>query len=279
MFAYENFLNAYDEIMIMESSYLEINHGRDRIFKLDYEIGEMKYAAYAYSPKNEQRLQASALIIPGSGTNQSSEIYREISSNYHFGIMEALGDSIDKYVLIKPNEDCLAFHNGSKKLKYSFIINWQLDRGASYSANYIANSLAITKYLKEKYDRVIVAGLSQGGQAALLNALQSQPDIAIVASGFSKITEKAKGSNFKQIVIPGLRQQLSFEIIKSKIQNSSTHFLFTYGLQEKGAYKIEAEERLTCKYFSNVQSIQCEIHNGGHIFPKSIIREFLGNLL
>ena len=123
-------------------------------------------------PKLSSRIRVvsilAALIIPGSGINQSSRIYGNDPSNYHFGIMEALGSSFNKYVLIKPNEDCLAFHNGRQKLNNGFIINWLLDHEAFYSAHYITSSLAITKFLQDKYDKVVVAGLSQGGAAALL---------------------------------------------------------------------------------------------------------------
>ena len=275
---YENFFNAYNDIIITEASYLELN-GTDRILKLNYNLRNMNFIAYSYCPKEELHQKISALIIPGSGINQSSKIYRETTTNYHFGIMEALGKSVDKYIFIKPNEDCLAFHNGVNKLSDDFIITWLLDLGASYSAHYIVNSLAITKYLKEKYNKVIVVGLSQGGEASLLNSLQSQPDIAIVSSGFSIINKEVTWSGYDQIIIPGLKQILSFETIRSKIENSNTQFLFTYGSQDIGTYKIEAIEKLTCKYFDNLENVHCKIHNGGHIFPRNIIYNFLRMML
>ncbi len=154
-----------------------------------------------------------------------------------------------------------------------------LDHGASYSAHYIASSLAITKYLQDKYDKVVVAGLSQGGNAALLNSLQSQPDAAIIASGFTIINEKAKWAGHDQIIIPGIRNRLSFDVIRSRIQQSTTRFLFTYGKEDVGTFKIEAEERLTCDYLSGTQNVECKIHNGGHVFPKDIITGFLSKHL
>lgn len=186
--------------------------------------------------------------------------------------------SLDKFVLIKPNEDCLAIHNGIAKLDRLFYIDWLLNQGASYSALYIAHSLAITKYLQEKYDKVLVAGLSQGGFAALLNALQSRPTAAIIASGFSIIDEKVQLANYEAIIIPGLDKKFSTDEIRSSIQRlPTTNFLFTYGKREEGTYKIEAEERLTCNYLSSLKNVECEIHNGGHVFPQDSIRRFLSN--
>ncbi|NKB23684.1 MAG: hypothetical protein GKR87_04775 [Kiritimatiellae bacterium] len=186
----ENFSNAYSSLELLDASQLVLDKGNTKVFKVDYKLADTGYKAYAYFTEKVPMAKKAALIIPGSGLNQSSSIYRNEPTNYHFGIHEALGDAYDIYVLIKPNEDCSAFHNGRKKLNKNFVINWLLDYGASYSAHYIVSSLAITKHMQNKYDHVVVARLSRGGSATLLNALQSQPDAAIIASGFSMLNEK-----------------------------------------------------------------------------------------
>jgi hypothetical protein len=271
----ENFYDAYNRLKIIDAAYQPLDHGATKLLKVTYALASRKYDAYAYTMQADHLSQQATLIIPGSGLNQSSAIYKGDRTNYHYGIIEAFG-SFDKFVLIKPNEDCLAIHNGKAKLNAQFYINWLLNQGASYSAVYIAHSLAITKYLQETYDKVVVAGLSQGGAAALLNALQSYPTAAIIASGFSIMSEKVDWAGYNQIIIPGLNKRLSMDAIRLIMQRSpTTHFLFTYGKGEEGTYKIEAEQRLSCDYSSSLENVKCEIHNGGHVFPTDIISKFL----
>ncbi len=279
LFPFEDFFNAYENLKITNDSIIELDNGSTKVLEIKYELSDLEFAAYAYIVNGIQTSSRAALIIPGSGINQSSAIYKNESSNYHFGILEALGDSSDKFVYIKPNEDCLAFNNGKGKLNRLSFINWMINSGGSYSANYIVSSLAITKYLHIKYNQVSVAGLSQGGIAALYNALQSQPNIAIIASGYSVIRDKIDYSNHGQITIPGLQKFYNLDTLKKRInQSTNTHFLFTYGTaDDDGLYKIDAIEKLTCNYLADLSNVDCEIHNGGHIFPKEIIQDFLNS--
>ena len=109
----------------------------------------------------------------------------------------------DVYVFVKPNEDFAAIHDGKRKLDYAGISTYLLNKGGSYSAHYVANSIALEKYLQSKYARTVVLGLSQGGDAALLNALQTRPTAAVVASGFSVLDEVLSWANSEQIIVPG----------------------------------------------------------------------------
>jgi hypothetical protein len=271
----ERFFEAYDHLEVKDATHLVLDQGATHVLKVTYDLAGTRYDAYAYAVHASKPSYSAALIIPGSGFNQSSAIYNNDPSNYHFGIMEALGASVAKFVLIKPNEDCLAFHDGKAKINQDFSTNWLLARGASYSAHYITNSLAITKYLQTQYGKVVVAGLSQGGYAALLNSLQSQPHVAIIASGFSVVDAQVMWSGGNQIIIPGLDQRLSVADMRSRMRPLHTSFLFTYGKDEDGTYKIEANERLTCQYLSTLQNVECRIHKQGHVFPVATIREFL----
>jgi len=276
MLPVEHFFDAYDKLEILNTSQLVLDQGSTKVLKLTYKLAGRQYHACAYCPDDSRGAKVAALIIPGSGLNVSSPIYKKDRSSYCFGIIPALGNSSHNYVLIKPNEDCLAFHNGKKKLHLNYFVNWLLEHGSSYSAYYIAGSLAVTKYLQQRYDKVILAGLSQGGRAALLSSLQSQPDAAIIASGFTIIRQKVQAAGHNQIIIPGLRSRFGFDVIRSRIQQSPTRYLFTYGRKEQGTYKMEAEERLTEKFLSACPNVECKSHPGGHVFPTEIIREFLG---
>ena len=275
MLPVEHFFDAYEKLEILNASQLVLDQGSTKVLKLTYQLADRQYHAYAYCPDDLTGTKMAALIIPGSGLNVSFPVYKKDRSSYCFSIIPALGNSCDNYVLIKPNEDCLAFHNGKKKLHLNYFVNWLLENGSSYSAHYITGSLAVTKYLQERYDKVVVAGLSQGGRAALLSSLQSQPDAAIIASGFTILRQKVQAAAHNQIIIPGLRNRFGFDAIRSRIQKSPTRYLFTYGQKEHGTYKMEAEERLTEKFLSGCPNVECKSHSGGHIFPTEIIGEFL----
>ena len=273
----DTFFTAYEHLEILDAVSLVLDQGATNVVKISYLLADKKYDAYAYAIKRAApaNTQAAALIIPGSGKNKSSKIYENNPKDYHYGIVDALGKSFDCYILIKPNEDCLAIHNSQAKLDYFFILNWLLNQGGSYSAHYIANSLAVSKYLQMHYGTLVVAGLSQGGTATLLNSLQSQPDAAIVASGFSIISEKVQRASHKQIIIPGLRAVLPSNKIRSIIKAQRTRYLFTWGKQETGMYKIEADQQPSCRYLSGLSNVTCRVHDRGHVFPVDLIKKFL----
>ncbi len=267
------FKNAYSDLEILEGS-LEGD-----VFKLDYRLGKT-YTAYSYFQKSKappSNVTCACLIIPGSGKNQSSTIFRKDLSNYHGNVLEITEKYGDTFIFIKPNEDILAIHDGKNKLDYAFITPYLLNYGSSYSAHYIANSIAFIKYLQSQYDEVFILGLSQGGAAALLNALQSEPTAAVVASGFSVMTKTISWSGFHQIIIPGLYVDVSFDNLYSMLKDSSTQYLFTYGKQEKGTYKIEADKGYSCRFLQGLDNVKCVIHDEGHMFPQDLVEDFLSS--
>lgn len=273
----ELFFDAYQNITLGKTEQLELDNGATKLVKLRYTLGGRVYSAYAYGRlDSSSKTKQAALIIPGSGLNQSSAIYKKDPDNYHFGVFDALGPDYNVFVFIKPNEDVLAFHDGRAKLDESFFVNWHLNRGSSYSAAYIAQSLAFTKFLQSNYKDVAVIGLSQGGAAAMLNVLQSEPEAAIIASGYSVIAEqKAEGSGFNQIIIPNVSKLLVPERLTKQMAVMKTNFLFTWGKRETGGYKIEAEECLTCVMLKEARNANFVIHDGGHVFPVSEIQSWL----
>ncbi|MDG2989974.1 hypothetical protein L3556_03355 [Candidatus Synechococcus calcipolaris G9] len=276
----DNFESAYKNLTILNINHRMLDQGKTPLLEIKFSLENQTYYAYAYGEisKHCGDRPVASLIIPGSGLNQSSAIYHQDQENYHYGIIESL-DSIDgdTFVFIKPNEDGLAWHNGEYKLNNDFIINYHLNRGSSYSASYIVQSLAIMKYLNECYETTIVAGLSQGGGATLLNALQSRPDIAIVASGHSVLMNQFEWSGHNQIIIPtGVYGRVTDpDLITQKLRVLPTQFLFTYGKDEIGLFKIEAEEEVTCQLLYTLENVTCLIHGDGHIFPQIEIKEFL----
>ena len=274
----DHFFTAYDDLQLESAESLVLDSGATQLLHVTYTLGGATYHGYAYAPAAPQTDRPASLIIPGSGLNCSEPIYRKDPASYHDGIIDALGEGITNYVFIKPNEDCLAFHNGAGKVNVAFFVNWLLNNATSFSAAYIVSAMAITKYLQGRHENVVVAGLSQGGGAALLTALQSKPTAAVIASGFSVIMERIHWSGHNQIIIPGIGQAYSNENVREEIKTSSTQFLFTYGKQENVIYRIEAEERYSCAFLSSCANVRCESHDDGHIFHVAITSDFLRSL-
>lgn len=142
----------------------------------------------------------------------------------------------------------------------------------------MVESLAFTKWLQGCYGQTIVAGLSQGGAAVILSAHQSNPTVAIVASGWSVINEKAEWSGPSQLIVPGMGMLYQPDNLEHVLLNSSTYWLFTWGRGEKGTYKIEAEERCTAVHIEQIGNVDVAIHSDGHVFPVSEIQTFLNSI-
>jgi len=185
---------------------------------------------------------------------------------------------VEIFTLIKPNEDFLAWHDGNgKKLGGDFIWNWHLNREGSYSVSYLVQSLAFTKWMQGCFGKTLVAGLSQGGAAAMLNALQSEPSQAIVAAGHSIISGDAEGSRHNQLILfPSYPADLSRpEYLESRLGQSPTQWFFSWGSRETGIFKIEAEERRTAKVISDLSNVSISIFDGRHVFPGAEIESWI----
>lgn len=274
----QGFEAAFENMQVLGADQISRPQGAVPVVRVRFSYQNRPYEAFAYGclPTKDRHDNAS-LIIPGSGLNQSLGIATRDKANYHYGIWDALstqGGAI--YTLIKPNEDFLAWHNGhGRKLSGDFIWNWHLNRGGSYSVSYLVESLAMTKYLQDCFDEVILVGLSQGGAAVMLNALQSKPKAAIVASGHH-LDNGTEWSGPNQLVgVPGYSALFGPLHLVDSLRSSPTEWLFTWGRNETGTYRIEAEERLMAGALEGLSNVSHAIHDGGHVFPVERIREWL----
>jgi hypothetical protein len=265
------YFNAYNDLKI-DSSFFR----SDSIFYVEYNLGGKQLKSYSsFKPGFNQveKFKTAIVIIPGSGENQSIEIFNGVG--YHLDIANNMANLGDVFIATKPNQDYLAIHRGGGKLDYSFLVNYMLNKGGSYSVSYLVNTLATVKYLKTVYDRVFVVGLSQGGLATLLNSLQSSPDAAVIASGFTITRDLFEWSGVDQIIIPNSSNIYSKEKIREIISRQSTNYFFTWGASDIGIYKLEAENNYTCNYFSDLKNVKCQSYDQGHHFPRPHTANFL----
>lgn len=246
------------------------------VVRVDFAFRGRDYATYAYGRVPGQCGAGKAsLIIPGTGHNQSIAIYADDQSNYHYGalqIAQVYGRA--SFVLVKPNEDFLAWHDGKHKLGMNFYVNWYLNNGGSYSYSYIVQSMAFMKFMKSCFSETALVGLSQGGTAVLLNAIQSKPDYALVFSGYT-VMDDISWSGFNQIIIAGINEFLSPEKLPAHLAGSPTRYLFSWGKDELGYYGIEADEKKTCQVLVESKNVSCESHPGGHAFSVDVAANFL----
>ncbi len=243
------------------------------------ELLEVRYAldgerrALAYRVGEQPPAQDALLVIPGSGLNQSTALLS--GDGYHGDIVRRLRAFGDVYIFVKPNEDCRAIHDGRAKLSYDFVNATLLNAGASYSATYITGSMAAVKALQQRYARVFVLGLSQGGGAALLNALQTAPAACLVCSGFSALAPRFRWANFGQIIIPGLDRMFSNDRIRADIARSPTRFLFSHGRTDSADYRFDLEGSDTRAFLAPLANAVYLAHDSGHCYPEAAVEDFL----
>jgi hypothetical protein len=250
------------------------------VLKIAFEYLGKEYRSYVYGKLSQRASETkyATLIIPGTGINQSSAVYSADSSNYHYGILEAIAPlQGDVFVLVKPNEDFLANHNGDgQKVNQMALINYHLNRKSSYSASYLLKAMAFVKWAKTGYTKTAVAGLSQGGAATLYVAVHAQPDIALIASGHSILFNDVNIGGASQLLgVPGYVDLFQKENLRSELQNSKTNYFFSWGKMEGDYYGIESSDKLTASWIEDLENVEVAIHEGGHEFPVKEIQEYL----
>jgi len=219
------------------------------------------------------------LIIPGSGVDEEWAMMHGNQENYQRNILAIARPHCDSYLLVKRGESLMAIHNGRSKASQRAYLNYLINRGGSYSAIYLADAIAWVKKLKSDYRRVGVAGLSQGGFAALLVSRFSQPSDAIIASGYSFILEKTEYGTPDQIVVPQLYRYYQPQAVKDWLAKGSTRVLFTYGLSERGGfYGLEAEHMTTCKELRSLSNVVCVAQPGAHVYWEPTISKFIQSM-
>lgn len=273
-FASESVYTGYDSLRVSDVEYVA-----DSLAYVSLGLAEKTVTSYAYFKPSTDNSSTAIFIIPGSGQNQSSEIYWNTASNYYnipAPISESNLDKGDVFIYIKPNEDLLAMHyNGLKLSTYSLFAHL-INEGRSYSSNYLIQCIGFVKALKSRYDRVIVLGLSQGGYASLLVSLISEPTASIVSSGYSILFDDVYFADINQIVIPDLPYHFSKEKIYDIIDQKSTYYLFSWGNAESGVYGYEANHLATYQFLSPTGKVYYHSDHSEHLFPPhDVVADFI----
>lgn len=274
----DGFEHAYDCIRIDSATRVNAPDGSQQAVRVDFSYRGTAHAAWAYgSLPGTCAGGSAALVIPGSGHNQGSAIVGRQRDNYHFGVLDALADVGNSYVLIKPNEDALAWHNGQgAKLSGDLIWNYHVNRGGSYSVSYLVQSMAFTKWMKSCFAHTVLAGLSQGGAAVMLTALQATPSAAIVAAGHSLLFDQLEYAGHNQLLnVPGYAALAKRDTLVTALGGSRTRWLFAWGRADTDVYRVESTTGYTAAAIDPLANVDISIHDGGHAFPVAAMQSFL----
>lgn len=267
----EGFERAYETLVVEQAEQLARPSDAPPVVRVRFRYDGRPHEAFAYGvlPGAEQTQGWGALVIPGSGMNVSTALWRrqdapETAGRHLLGCLEVLRPNA--FVLIKPNEDFLAWHDGhNRKLGGDFIWAWQLNRGGSYSVSYLLQAMAFSKWLKASHESTAIAGASQGGLATALVGIQSRPNAVIVVSGLSTVAAAVEPAGPNQLIgVPGLADLYLPDQLAAAVRASGASWYLSWGLKEEGSYRLDAKSGLTKAALSEVPGATAIIHGGGH---------------
>jgi hypothetical protein len=266
----DSFEFAYQKIILGTPQELRAN-----IWELPFQYRGRDMVSRFYKKKSQfSDKKEGFLVIPGSGSNRSYQIFNNTGEERENQIDENLSKFGDCFIQIKPNESAFALHHKGKKLNSEGIYANLINQGGSYSAYYLLKTLALSKFLKTEYAHLNIAGLSQGGYATLLVSLQAKPQKAVVASGYSVLFDEIEIAGINQIIMPGMKKWANAATIRDSLQKSPTQFLFTYGKIENDIYKVEAFDHTTEKYFENLNNVKFGFHERNHRYDYQMTNDF-----
>ncbi|MBU3677304.1 MAG: hypothetical protein FGM54_09045, partial [Chitinophagaceae bacterium] len=207
-------------------------------FKLNNDTG---YAFCYKNPSSITHPKIAFIIIPGSGINQATAIAIYNPGNYHNNTCAIAQNCLpygDVYTYVRPNEDFASFWTTTpigefKKLNYLAQTSKTNLANKNWAANCYIQIIALTKYLQTKYDKVVVLGLSSGAWGVMFSSLQTEPDGALLASGYSiSFNDQTYSSNFNQMQYDGMFSSHPIDSVRQTIRAQKTQFLFSYGAND-----------------------------------------------
>jgi len=225
------------------------------------------------------------VIFSGSGDNQLTRLTVS-ATNYHntnCNVRQFLKNYGDVYVLGLANEDERAIHYNGKKLGRYFpampthlqdTLN-QLER--AMGVNRLVESIAWIKYLKSQYNEVHLLGLSMGGTEALWTAILTQPNTALIASGYSVLFDT--DSSFQTINGYFYSNYMNYFIkdsIRKFISERPTQFWFTRGINDRAIFTADSVGAFTETYLAGLNNCFFYSDFNDHTFPPC---SWIGNMI
>jgi hypothetical protein len=226
------------------------------------------------------------LIIPGTGIHGGFHIAEGNPTDYQnmpLPIKDVCLPYGDVYTYVKPNEDFRNIWKNSgspyyKKLDYNYYTPYTDLHGNHWAANMTIESIAIVRYLKMKYQKVIVLGLSNGGIAALIAAVEGWADGVNCASGLSVTDyDGFPLTNFENPYYANQFHKYSLDSLKTHMPNSYTYYLFSYGSGDGSTVGYEYATHSLQDSLSTVISdchLDFNYNFSGHHYPVAYLDTF-----
>lgn len=228
-----------------------------------------KAHAILYPDTTNPHCRYAFLLVPGTGTNASYDIVRGLG--YHNQLCQMKDNCRnfgDVYTFVKPNEEHRAVYWNGLKLN-EYIVNYLITQNTRYGTNYLIEMIAMVKYLKSKYDKVFLFGLSEGGYSATLCTMYIEPDAALISGGYS--------INFDSCIVEKdiLKTRFDYLLdtfdrvkVKNRISQSTTQYLFTYGENDPVlTMDPEHDYHYTQTYFNGLSNCSFFYNFNDHTFP------------
>ncbi|HNB81482.1 MAG TPA: hypothetical protein PLP14_05240, partial [Chitinophagaceae bacterium] len=204
----------------------------DPVVSIPFHLNGKRGKAYSflYPDTIPEPCRYAFIIVPGTGTNASYDIIRGLG--YHNLLCQMVSTCRsygDVFTFIKPNEECRAIYWNNLKLN-EYIVDYLITQHTFYGITYLAEMMATIQYLKMKYDKVFLFGLSEGGYSALLASLYTEPDAALISGGYSiQFDTCTAESSILYTRFDSLVYQWNKDSLRNRIAQSKTHYLFTWG--------------------------------------------------
>ena len=253
---------------------------------LEFKLNNDSSNVYYYFNKSNIDSTTAFLILPGSGVNQGTPVANYDPTNYHnsvCGIAKKCNNFGDVFTFVRPADDFTALwiNNGSniQKINYNSLTYYTNMFNINWAANCMIQITALTKYLKSKYKKVVVLGLSSGAWGAIYSSLESEPDATNAASGFSILFHGLIWQNNpSQFYYDGLFADFPLDSIKNKIKRQNTEYLFSYGSNDGVIYMAAENAQYITQNFLNtptsLPNTDFFYNFSTHRFPCEILDSF-----
>lgn len=283
-----------DSIINQTIDNFEITHNymlfgnKNPFVKLKFNLNNKTAWSYALidsSSKPVYNNDYAFVIVSGTGTNQIKTIldgngYHDLNC-YVRNLLKPKGDI---YIMSMPNEDHRALFFNKKKvtslptLQPPYLISYLNAANKSIGLNRLIETVAFIKYLKTKYKKVIVLGLSTGGKAALWASLLAEPDVALIASGYSILVDNDYNSQLINSMSYG-NYLLVYDkdSTKARLSQLHTQFLFTQAQNDGALTQYDIDSSITKNFLMPAGNISFFSNYVNHSFPPCpVIDSFLG---
>lgn len=219
------------------------------------------------------------VIIPGTGNNMLKPIidgtsYHDLNC-YVRNLLKPMGDI---YVTSMPNEDHRAIIFNKKKAtsfpsyQAPYLINYLNSINKALGVNRLIETVALIKYLKTKYKKVFVLGLSTGGTVALWTSLLAEPDATLVASGYSVLVDNDYNSQLvNSMSYSNYLVIYNKDSVKNRMSQLHTQFLITQAMNDGDLVKNDIDSSITKNFLASLDNTSFFYNYYNHSFPPCFV--------